>query len=116
MNNTIENKRQYTRKKANQHISVLNVLNGEALGTVVNLHSEGFMILGSSDIRADSVYQVEFVFEKKIDGRNHISLGAQCLWSRDADIAEQSWLGFHIIDSYPEDQLTIEKLIQEIAE
>lgn len=84
MNNTIENKRQYTRKKANQHISVLNVLNGEALGTVVNLHSEGFMILGSSDIRADSVYQVEFVFEKKLMGEiilvwEHNACGAEML-------------------------------------
>ena len=93
-----QNKRQHVRKPVNQQVSVKNVLSDELIGTVVDVHSEGFLVLGKNYVDAERIYQIELIFSEPVKGDKHIHLGAECLWNREAGMGGQSWLGFHIID------------------
>lgn len=96
--NENENRRNKARRPTIQKILVVNAIENKPIGVVINIHNEGFMLLGSDDLRVGRLYQVEFRFDNAVDGKNNLKLGAQCLWCENAEISENSWLGFSIID------------------
>jgi len=111
-----ENRRQKVRNNVNQKVLAINALNGESLGAVVDIHSEGFLLLGIDTIIVNNIYQIELVFDAPINGESGLSLGTQCLWNREAGMGGQSWLGFHIIDLSEKDEVLIEELSNQIQD
>lgn len=110
------NKRQHVRKPVNQQVSVRNVLSDELIGALVDVHSEGFLVLGKNHVEAEHVYQLELIFSEAINGDKHIHLGAECLWNREAGMGGQSWLGFHIIDIADADKEKLNLIAEQIQE
>lgn len=106
--------RQKPRNSVNQKVIAINALNGDSLGTVVDIHSGGFLLLGVDSVVVNNVYQMELVFDAAIDSKTRLSLGAQCLWNRQAGVGGQSWLGFHIIDLSEEDEALVEKMSDQV--
>ena len=89
---------------ADNAVSAVNRLSGDLLGSVVNIHEEGFMLLCDKTVEEDHLYQVLLV--ANLDGEEWSApVGVDCLWvnkgSADADTNGPSWAGFQIIDISP---------------
>jgi hypothetical protein len=68
------------------------------LGRLVNVHTEGLMIMGNHPFTADCIYQIDMQLPQAIGGSEMISIGVDCLWSRSED-AHVHWAGCKIIDA-----------------
>ena len=116
MVDTSNDKRQHIRQPVNQKVSVRNVLTDEFVGTIVDVHSEGFMVLGTRHVDAERVYQLELTFGEFVKDSATMRLGAECLWSREAGTGGQSWIGFHIIDIAQTDKEKLSFIAEQIHE
>jgi hypothetical protein len=85
------------------------------LGRLVNVHTEGLMIMGNHPFTADCIYQLDLQLPQAIDGCDMIPLGVDCLWSRSED-THVHWAGCKIIDASEEALNQIEKLIKFFSE
>lgn len=108
------NGRHMDRYKVNQRVLVVNSLCNQLLGNVVNMHEEGFMLIGNNVSLSDrSIYQLMFQFSSPVLEKNKITLGAECLWVRKTS-GKQCWAGFQIIDISDADKKAIALLCAQI--
>lgn len=108
------NGRHMDRYKVNQRVLVVNSLCDQLLGNIVNVHQEGFMLIGHNVSLSDcSVYQLMFEFLSPVLGKSQIALGAECLWVRETS-GEHCWAGFQIIDISDDDKKAIASLCAHI--
>ncbi len=68
------------------------------VGRLVNVHSEGLMLMGEVLLESDHVYQLDLQLPTPLRGDKVIHLGVDCLWVRSSDESTTNWSGFHIID------------------
>lgn len=90
--------RRRERKAVEQLIEVKDVLLDSDVGRVVNLHEEGFMLIGDGQIRENCLYQLNMALTEPVAETESISVGAECLWMKETDSGTQYWAGFQIID------------------
>ena len=110
-----EEHRAKTRVNIPQLVVVFDHLTQSELGTVVNLHEEGFLLIGDRHVDEDHVYQLRFEMSAPIDGKTSLFVGAECLWVNETGSGDKVWAGFHIIDIEAEDSLLITHLIEQIG-
>lgn len=77
---------------------LIDQLSGEKLGEVVNLSTGGLMIITSSPIEIDSLYQVECVSRGPNDQAARFTAGVSVLWTSPASQPDTTWAGLEIID------------------
>lgn len=106
-------KRRKNRAEVDQNIAVINAVNGCALGQVVNISSDGFMIIGRGEIKESCLYQLNFVFAQPVGSVAELTLGAECLWLNETDAGEQFWAGFQVIDISESDNAILHSLSEE---
>ncbi|MCW8196214.1 PilZ domain-containing protein [Proteobacteria bacterium 005FR1] len=85
------------------------------LGRLVNVHTEGLMIMGNHPFTADSIYQLDMQLPQAIEGCEMISIGVDCLWSRSED-THVHWAGCKIIDASEDARRQIQALIELFGE
>lgn len=100
-------KRRQTRIPIEEEIYVRDTGNSMELGTLANIHDEGFMVISDGGLKEDHLYQV--VFELGGD-KGVIELGAECLWISDTGTGDQVWAGFQIMSISDEAREEINKL------
>lgn len=103
--------RKELRKIANQVLEVSDQVTGTLLGKVVNISSEGLMLLSNEPIATGSVYQLDLKLPRVINNHSMINFGAEAIWSTQAAQPGSYWTGFRIIDASEGDVLTIDALI-----
>ena len=84
-----------------EHPEILDVHSGEPVGQLVNLSSDGLMIVSPQCISCGTVRQMRIpliVGNSKVE----IVVGAESLWCEDANDSGAHWTGFSIIDISPE--------------
>lgn len=86
------------RIELNQTILIHDVINGGVFGELVNVTTEGMMIMTERDIPTNAIYQLSLQLPVPICELETIDLGAECLWCRDESHFKRHWAGFHIID------------------
>ena len=97
ISNSNDDQRTQVRIPVDEEIFVRDVVSGKELGTLANLHKEGFMLISDGDLREDHLYQV--VFEKELGSLGmEFSLGAECLWISETGTGDQVWAGFQIME------------------
>lgn len=96
--------RHIDRPEVTQSVAVLTSLEGQFLGNVVNIHAEGFMLIGDVPLNEEGVYQLIFQLSNPVLDRYRVTLGAECLWVRETGGGDQMWSGFQIIDISDEDR------------
>lgn len=99
------------RKPVDQHITVTNTLQNVDIGSIVNLHEDGFMLIGDGQIRENCLYQLSMKLSDTVSECDSICLGVECLWIKETDSGTQYWSGFHIIDISEKDRDIISELI-----
>lgn len=85
------------------------------LGRLVNVHTEGLMIMGNHPFTADCIYQLDLQLPEPINGCEMISIGVDCLWSRSED-AHVHWAGCKIIDASEDALRDIQSLIKSFSD
>lgn len=109
----MEEKRRTPRKIANEVLKVFDTNTGDYLGRIVNITTEGFMLIGENPIENNSVFQVDMVLAEARFGKDRISFGTESLWCSQANLPNHYWTGFQIIDiSIPSSEF-IESLIED---
>jgi hypothetical protein len=93
-----------------EHPQVLDTHSGAVIGQLVNLSSDGLMIASTRSIQRNTVYQMRIPLSRGND-RLEVGIGAESLWSEDANDSGIHWTGFHIIDISPEDQLILDGIV-----
>lgn len=93
-----------------EHPQVLDAHSGAVVGQLVNLSSDGLMIASSWCIERTSVHQMRIPLTCGGEPLE-IRIGAECLWCEDANESGIHWTGFQIIDISPEDQLILDRVV-----
>ncbi|BFM19483.1 PilZ domain-containing protein [Gilvimarinus japonicus] len=98
------------RSSVGQSIDVYDNTRDAYLGRVVNLHSQGLMVIGDQPFEEDCLYRLDLHLSEPVNERNSIQLGVDCLWARNAEDNGKHWAGFSIIDASPQALEDIETL------
>lgn len=105
------NRRRLTRYVVDAKVDVLNQITGEALGTLVDIHAEGLMLMGTDAVDIDHIYQVVLKPAGEAEIIGEFELGIDCLWLRKMEQGEHSWAGCKIIDASDDALEKVQKLI-----
>jgi hypothetical protein len=108
--------RKLERRTLSKSISITNQLTGEAFGELINITTEGLMIISDEDIETGSIFQLVLNLAEPIDDEMSIELGADCLWCRKVENLTRFWSGFQIIDASEKAVQQIEALIDSFGE
>lgn len=90
---------------------VLDANSGSLIGQLVNLSHEGLMLVSARPIPAGVVLQLSIPLSQGEAGGQRIVVGAESLWSQDANDSGSFWTGFHIIDISANDQQLLDALV-----
>lgn len=105
--------RSRTRKIANEVLEVEDHLTASVIGQVVNISTEGFMLVGHEPLDEGSVYQLDLLLPKTLKERNKVFLGAEVIWTKETERPDSYWSGLQIIDISEEDLDIIQALIKD---
>ncbi|MBU2885352.1 PilZ domain-containing protein [Gilvimarinus agarilyticus] len=94
--------RKIERQGVSQSIDVYDNIHDVYLGRVVNIHSDGLMMMGDQPFQEDCLYRLDLHLSAPVNGRNSVQLGVDCLWVRNAEDNGKHWAGFSIIDASPQ--------------
>jgi len=101
--NSSQEMRGHSRVEVSEVIRVVDRQTGMDLGRLVNISEEGFMLLGSQPVSADSILQLSLEFESGENNASPILIGVESLWCHASNDQTQHWSGFYIIDISDED-------------
>lgn len=104
--------RHLRRHELSQAIEVKELHGGALLGTLVNVHEEGLLIVGVDSLRSDHVYQVVLCPPEPLSDEDAITLGVDCLWVKEAEDLSMQWSGCQIIDASDEAREQIAEMIE----
>lgn len=107
--------RKLERRELNESIAVLDTINGGTFGELVNLTTEGMMVIIDREIETQAIFQLALLLPEPINGDDQIVVGADCLWCRRAENFYRYWAGFQIIDASDRALEQIDALIQQYA-
>jgi hypothetical protein len=77
---------------------LIDQLSGKKLGDVVNLSTNGLMMITSKPIESDSLYQLECVSHGPDGQEARFTAGVEVLWTSPASQPDTTWAGLQIID------------------
>ncbi|RZA07237.1 MAG: PilZ domain-containing protein [Moraxellaceae bacterium] len=93
-------------------IDVYDSLRDIYLGRLVNIHTQGLMLVGDVPLEEDRLYELDMHIPDASHNKKVLRIGVDCLWTRAADQDGKHWTGFSIIDSSPQATEEIHRLIQ----
>jgi PilZ domain len=102
------NKRSQVRIPVDEEIFVRDTISGLEMGTLANIHVEGFMVISDGGLKEDQLYQV--ILEVG-HGNDDIQLAAECLWISETGTGDQVWAGFQIMKASDAAKQQIEALL-----
>jgi hypothetical protein len=111
-----ENNRKQARVELKQTVSAINALTNKPIGEVVNITTDGLMLLCNEVIKSNSLYQLRLNFNQAVDDVQHIDIGVDCLWCREAENMQSCWAGFQIIDIPDDGLLILQQLINSYSQ
>lgn len=111
-----EHDREFERHSIHGEVEVYDCLRDLYIGRLVNLHAQGLMIIGDAPLEEDRLYTLDLYLPETIGDHTIIQMGVDCLWVRDADIADKFWMGCAIVDISPQSKEAIRELIDRYSE
>ncbi len=104
--------RSLPRHRLSAPITVVDRNRNLTLGRLVDLHSEGLMLMGDQPLQVDHLYQLDLYLPQPLQGETLLQLGVDCLWTRCDEGAVMHWSGFQIIDLSERAARQIEELVE----
>jgi hypothetical protein len=103
--------RRLERKELSQTVVIHDTINGGVFGELVNITSEGLMVMTDREIETQAIFQLALQLPEPMQGSDQLLLGADCLWCRRAENFYRYWAGFQIIDASEQALEQIEALL-----
>lgn len=107
-----EEQRHKTRYALDKQILVKDQRTGKIIATLVDIHTEGMMLVGM--IESDHVYMVSLEWEGQLPTEK-IELGIDCIWSSGTEEGESCWAGCRVIDASAESIDAINHMISQFG-
>ena len=111
----LQTRRQQPRFEPQQPISVINIHTQKKMGALVNITTEGLMLMSDTAINSNRIYPISLILPDAISGHKQVDLGVDCLWSRSEEEYQRYWAGFQIIDASRSALDRIESLIRDFS-
>jgi len=116
-NGQTPNRRSQRRRTLNGVVNVVNQFDERVLGRLVNVTTEGLMLVSPIALATDTLYQIILALPEELDGVCQIELGMDCLWTSPTNPdADMYWSGCHIIDISNEMMAHLLVLIEEFGD
>ncbi len=112
----LQTRRQQQRVELHKPISVININTHKKMGALVNITTEGFMLMSDTLIESNRIYSVSLQLPDAMSGHKQVDLGTDCLWSRVEVADKRYWAGFQIIDASRSALDRIEALISDFKQ
>lgn len=103
------------RHELNVQVDVVDQFSRGFLGMLVDVHLEGFLMMGELSFRPDRLYQVVLVAHALDHQLEVIPMGIDCLWTRAMGQQDRVWAGCQIIDLAPQAGKQLVQLIETFA-
>lgn len=115
--NSEQNRRSQRRRTLTGVVELFNRMDQQSLGRLVNVTTEGLMLVNSTPLATDMLYQVDLLLPEEVAGVSKVELGMDCLWtSPTTPDADMYWSGCHIIDISPDMFTVLEALIEQFGD
>lgn len=85
-----------------QELQVIDRGDDSRMGVVVNVSPGGMMVAGDRPVVTDRLYRLRLELATPVAGKTRIHLGADALWSQNAE-GGQYYTGFQLIDIADDD-------------
>ena len=82
---------------------------------LVDVHLEGFLMMGELSFRPERLYQVALLAHAPDHQLEVIPMGIDCLWTRAMGQQDRVWAGCQIIDLAPQAGEQLAQLIETFA-
>jgi hypothetical protein len=105
--------RRFKRRTPDRKVEVIDVMTMEPIGTVVNISEHGIMLLASSVVTVDAIYQCEIHFPAEYRFKHPFIIGIQEMWSEPVAAGGVTATGYRIIDIERTDRMKIVEWINE---
>jgi hypothetical protein len=110
------NRRRLKRHVIQGNVEVTNKMTAESAGRLVNIHSEGVLIVNSQPLKLESLYQLQLTFPKSVDGIDSVDIAVDCVWVAPLEEkADTYWSGCRIIDISEDDLKIIDEMIRRFS-
>jgi len=84
-----------------RYFKVLDRITDKSIGYMINVSSEGMMVLSKSFIRENNTYKLRIELPEEVKGSDHLIIDARSVWcERDPD-SEFYRVGFSFITTFP---------------
>ncbi len=91
-------RRKHKRVKSPQLLPVIDVNSKKQLGRLVDLSQGGLLMITTSNLPIDNIYQLQIDLPQHVGALNKIEFSAEVAWSESPEANESCWTGFQIID------------------
>lgn len=106
-----EQSRKKERVELNETIVINDVINGGVFGELINVTTEGLMVMTEKAVPTHAIYQLSLQLPSAIQGSDTIAVGADCLWCKEEEHFNRHWAGLQIIDASEQAMAQLEELI-----
>lgn len=90
-------RRKLDRHEVSGQIDAFDRVTGQLVGRLVDIHSEGLMLLANNLVEIGNIYQLSL--QKSSDNQIWLEVGVDCLWKNPANGEDRYWAGFRVIDA-----------------
>ena len=78
-------------------VSVIDTMTGETVGQLSNISESGMLLIASTPLAEDALYQLQFRLEGKPGRQTPIEVGAHVQWAAPANTPGQMWVGMRFL-------------------
>lgn len=108
-------RRRLPRLQLDLQVELVEQTSGETLGVLVNVHLEGFLMMGGLTLKPDHLYPVQLRPVSPVPSLEPVSLTMDCLWTRAMGQQDRVWAGCQIVDLSPEEKQKLAVMIEQFA-
>ena len=115
--NSFNNRRTQRRRTLSGSVNIVNQFDGAVLGRLVNITTEGLMLVSAKPLATDTLYQAVLELPETLNDMSRLELGMDCLWTSPTNPdADMYWSGCHIIDISEQMFATLVVLIESFGD
>jgi len=112
---SMDERRKQTRRLLTYFSRVIDRESRQLLGYLVDLTTDGIMIVGSFPIRANALFRLRIDLPENYSDKNQVEFRAKVVWSQPDPDSELHRSGFKFLEQSVDDRLLLEDLISKFG-